>query len=110
MKREERNMYNYIRRYPKTGMKLDYGTTLTIPTDGSVEFKNALHDLYVEWGFHPASIRIDRRMYDGRERIIYIYGRTWNDNEGKQRSWEELYTKEEKIRFAAALTNRWPIL
>ncbi len=109
MKREERNTYNYIRSYPKKGMTLDYGTTLTIPTDGSVEFKKALHDLYVGWSFHPASVRIDSRMYDDRERIIYIFGRTWQDSSGHERSWEELYTKEEKVRFAAALTDKWPI-
>ena len=35
MKREERNEYNYIRRYEKQ-FELSYGTTLTIRTDGSI--------------------------------------------------------------------------
>ena len=101
MKRAERNEYNYIRRYEKQ-FDLTYGTTLTIRTDGSPEFKHALHELYTSWGFHPANVRIDSRMYDDRERIIYIYGMTFDLN-GEERPWTELYTDEERARFAAAL-------
>ena len=53
--------------------------------------------------FHPASIRRDPRMYDEKERIIYIFGRTWTDNEGRERPWTELYTPEERACFTAAL-------
>ena len=93
MKREERNEYNYIRRYEKT---------LTIRTDGSAEYKHALHDLYTSWGFHPAGLRVDSQMYDDKERIIYIYGLTY-DLHGEERPWTELYTAEERARYAAAL-------
>ena len=71
MKRAERNEYNYIRRYEKQ-FDLGPGTTLTIRTDGSPEYKRALHDLYTSFGFHPASVRVDRSMYDDKERVIYI--------------------------------------
>jgi len=101
MKRAERNEYNYIKRYEKQ-FDLGYGTTLTIRTDGSPEYKRALHDLYTGWGFHPASVRADRSMYDDKERIIYIYGLTF-DLRGEERSWTELYTAEERARFEAAL-------
>ena len=40
MKRSERNEFNYIRRSLK-GFTLGYGTTLTIRTDGSHEYKQA---------------------------------------------------------------------
>lgn len=101
MKREERNEYNYIRRYEKQ-FELSYGTTLTIRTDGSAEYKHALHDLYTSWGFHPCSVRVDRTMYDDKERIIYIYGLTY-DLHSEARPWTELYTDEERARYAAAL-------
>lgn len=71
MKRTERNEYNYIRKYEKQ-FELSYGTTLTIRTDGSAEYKHALHDLYTSWGFNPCSVRVDRTMYDDKERIIYL--------------------------------------
>ena len=101
MKRSERNEFNYIRRSLK-GFTLGYGTTLTIRTDGSPEYKQALHEHYTSLGFHPASVRVDSRMYDEKERIIYIYGRTY-DLHGEEHPWTELYTREEKERFAAAL-------
>ena len=41
-------------------------------------------------------------MYDDRERIIYIYGLTY-DLHGEARPWTDLYTEEEKARYAAAL-------
>jgi hypothetical protein len=102
MKREERNEINYIKRYEKQ-FDLGYGTTLTIRTDGGSEYKHALHDLYTGWGFHPASVQVDRTMYDDKERIIYIFSRTWIDDEGRERSWTELFTPEERAHFAAAL-------
>ena len=102
MKREERNEFNYIKRYEKQ-FNLSYGTTLTIRTDGGSEYKHALHDLYTGWGFHPASVRVDRTMYDDKERIIYIFSRTRIDDSRRERSWTELFTPEERSRFAAAL-------
>ncbi len=101
MKRAERSEYTYIKNYEKQ-FDLGYGTTLTIRTNGSAEYKKALHDLYMGWGFHPASVRIDSRMYDDFERIIYIKGLTFELN-GEDHPWTELYTAEEKARFAAAL-------
>ena len=101
MKRSERNEFNYIRRSLK-GFTLGYGTTLTIRTDGSHEYKQALHEHYTSLGLHPASVRVDSRMYDEKERIIYIYGLTY-DLHGEERPWTDLYTREEKERFAAAL-------
>lgn len=102
MKRAERNEFNYIRRYEKELGLLSYGTTLTIRTNGSAEYKHALHELYTGWGFHPASVRVDSRMFDDLERIVYIYGLTF-DLHGEEHSWTELYTEEEKARFEAAL-------
>ena len=101
MKREERNEFNYIKRSLK-GFTLGYGTTLTIRTDASPEYKHALDELYNSLNFHPASVRVDSRMYDEKERIIYIYSRTFDLN-GEEHPWTELYTAEEKARFEAAL-------
>ena len=101
MKRSERNEFNDIRRSLK-GFTLGHGTTLTIRTDGSPEYKQALHEHYTSLGFHPASVRIDSRMFDEKERIIYIYGLTFDLN-GGDHPWTELYTAEEKARFAEAL-------
>lgn len=101
MKREERNEYNYIRKSLK-GYTLGYGTTLTIRTDASPEYKQALNALYESLNFHPASVRVDTHWYDDKERVIYIYGRTFDLN-GEEHPWTELYTAEEKARFAAAL-------
>ena len=102
MTRTERSEFCYIRRYEKQ-FDLGPGTTLTIRTNGSVEYKKALHDLFTGWGFHPASVRVDRTMYDTNERIIYIHGLTFNLH-GEAHPWTELYTSEEKARFAAALS------
>ena len=103
MKREERNEFNYIRRtirkYPLT-----YGTLLSIRLDRSAEYKKALDGLYAELGFHPATITSDCRRFDGKERLIYIFGRTWIDDESVTRSWEEIYTAEEKAAFKKALS------
>ena len=102
MKCEERNEFNYIKRSLK-GFTLGYGTTLTIRTDGSPEYKKALHEHYTGLGFHPASVRVDPRMYDEKERIIYIYGLTFDLN-GEEHPWTELYTTEERERFSKALS------
>jgi hypothetical protein len=101
MKRDERNEFNYIRRNVK-GYPLSYGTTLTIRTDASSEYKHALDELYTGLNFHPAAIKVDSHLYDDKERIIYIYSRTWESN-GISHSWEELYTTEELASFKAAL-------
>ncbi len=101
MKRAERSEYTYIKNYEKQ-FDLGYGTTLTIRTNGSTEYKKALHELYTGWGFHPASIGIDVWMYDEKERIRYIYRLTFEMN-GEQHPWTELFTAEEKAAFAAAL-------
>ena len=101
MKRAERSEYTYIKNYEKQ-FDLGYGTTLTIRTNGSGEYKKALHELYTGWGFHPASIGIDVWMYDEKERIRYIYRPTFETN-GEQYPWTELFTAEEKAAFAAAL-------
>ena len=101
MKRSERNEFNYIKRSLK-GFTLGHGTTLTIRTDGSPEYKQALHEHYTSLGFHPASVRVDTHWYDDKERIIYIYGLTY-DLHGEQHPWTELYTAEEKDRFSKAL-------
>lgn len=102
MKREEYNELRHIRSSLKT-LTLDYGTTLTIRTDASAEYKHKLDDVFSGLNFHPASVRIDRRMYDDKERIIYIFSRTWIDDSGRERSWMELFTPEERAHFAAAL-------
>jgi hypothetical protein len=101
MKRTERNEFNYIKRSLK-GFTLGHGTTLTIRTDASPEYKQALHEHYTSLGFHPASVRVDTHWYDDKERIIYIYGLTY-DLHGEQHPWTELYTAEEKDRFSKAL-------
>ena len=102
MKREEYNEIRHIRSSLKN-LTLDYGTTLTIRTDASAEYKHKLDELYTSLNFHPASVRVDRRMYDDKERIIYIFSRTWTDDSGRERSWTELFTPEERARFAEAL-------
>ena len=101
MKREERNEFNYIKRSLK-GFTLGHGTTLTIRTDASPEYKQALHEHYTSLGFHPASVRVDTHWYDDKERIIYIYGLTF-DLHGEEHPWTELYTAEERDRFSKAL-------
>ena len=101
MTREERNEFNYIKRSLK-GFTLGHGTTLTIRTDASPEYKQALHEHYTSLGFHPASVRVDTHWYDDKERIIYIYGLTF-DLHGEEHPWTELYTTEERERFSKAL-------
>ena len=103
MKREERSEYTYIKNNLKRGFYgADYGTLLTIRTDASTEYKQVLDSLYTEYGFHPGAIRVDAHYFDDKERIIYLFGRTWDCN-GEERSWEELYSNEERANFAAAL-------
>lgn len=101
MTRAEYNEFRYIRSYERQ-FDLDTGTCLTIRTDESASYKKALHDLYTGWGFHPASVRVDSRMFDEKERIIYIHGLTFDLN-GEEHPWTELYTEEERDRFSAAL-------
>ena len=101
MTRQEYNEFRYIRSYEKK-FDLGPGTTLTIRTDASAEYKPRLDALYRSWGFHPASVRVDSRMFDEKERVIYIHGLTF-DLRGEQHPWSELYTNEERARFAAAL-------
>ena len=101
MTRTERSEYTYIKNSLK-GRNLGPGCQLTIRTDAGHEYKQALHELYTGLGFHPASVRVDTHYFDDKERVIYIHGLTWDLN-GEERSWEELYTKEQKNRFAAAL-------
>ena len=101
MTRQEYNEFRYIRSYEKK-LDLGPGTTLTIRTDASAEYKHRLDALYRSWGFHPASVRVDSRMFDEKERVIYIHGLTF-DLRGEQHPWSELYTNEERARFAAAL-------
>lgn len=107
MTRAERNEYNYIKKNLKLmiGFTADQklGTQLTIRTDAGHEYKQALHELYTSLGFHPASVKVDTHWFDDKERIIYISGQTWFDDAGNEHSWSELYTYEEKERFAAAL-------
>ena len=102
MKREERSEYTYIKNSLKR-YSLGAGAVLTIRTDAGSEYKEALHRLYTEKGFHPAAVSCDSRRFDGRERIHYIYGQTWKDQEGKEHSWTELYTAEEKALFTSKL-------
>ncbi|MDI9551701.1 MAG: hypothetical protein QM324_08380 [Bacteroidota bacterium] len=101
MKRAERSEYTCIKNSLKK-LSLGYGTTLTIRTDASSEYKRALDTLYTSLNFHPASVRVDKHLFDDRERVIYIYGRTFDRN-GEEHPWTELYTTEEKARFEAAL-------
>lgn len=104
MTREEYNEFRYIRsnlRKYGTGN----GTTCTIRTSASSDYKHRLDALYAEYNMHPASIRTDPAMYDSNERIIYIYGRneTFTDYYGRKYTALDLYTAEEKKRFADAL-------
>lgn len=101
MKREERSEYTYIKN--RSAKIAGAGSLLTIRTNASAEYKKALDKLYTEKGFHPCTIKVDSRMFDDNERIIYVYGNTFTDGEGNERSWTELYTKEEKARFSEAL-------
>ena len=103
MTRAERNEFNYIRRRLKSWSNLGYGSTLTIRTDAGSQYKHELDAFYLSLGFHPAGITTDSHRFDGKERIVYIFGQTWQDDEGNERSWEELYSREEKERYAAAL-------
>ena len=101
MTRAERSEYTYIKNSLKD-RNPGPGCQLTIRTNAGSEYKKALNDFYTSLGFHPASVRIDTHWFDENERIIYIHGLTF-DLGGETRSWTELYTAEEKDRFAAAL-------
>ena len=102
MTRQEYNDYRSIAAYPRRGFSLSYGTVLRVHVNRSVEYKEKLHNLFTSWGFHPASVCIDRPFCD-EETIQYIFGMTWKDAAGHDRSWKELYTREEKEEFDRAL-------
>ena len=92
MKRAEYNEFLYIRSNLKK-YKPGYGAILTIRTDA----------FYTSLGFHPASVRVDKHFFDEKERVHYIFGQEWEDNDGNKHPWTELFTSEERARFAAAL-------
>ena len=101
MKRAERSEYTYIKNSLKKN-NWTYGTILTIRTNAGTEYKEALHQLYTERGFHPAGVKTDPHRFDDQERILYIYGLTFDLN-GEEHPWTELYTAEEKECFSKAL-------
>lgn len=108
MKRNEYNEYRYIKSDMNKMINKwhcsPYGSMYTININGtSTEYRMKLDALYRQYGYHPASIKIDTHMLDENPRICYIYGQTWEDNEGNLQSWERLYTKEEKDTFTKAL-------
>ena len=86
MTRAERNEFNYIRHSLRTIGKNPCGAQLTIRTDAGREYKQILHALYTSLGFHPASVGIDTRRFDGKERIVYIYGIRLYGKEGSAMS------------------------
>lgn len=106
MTREEYNEFRNIRKtineFIRHGAYPGPECTFTIRTNASADYKHRLDTLYTSLNFHPASVRVDTQYFDKNERIIYIYGRTWDLN-GEKRPWTELYTMEEKERFAMAL-------
>ena len=102
MKRAEYNEFLSIRSTLKK-LELGYGSVLTIRTDASTELKHKLDAFYTSLGFHPASVRVDNHFFDEKERIHYIYGQTWEDNDGNKHPWTELFTPQERMHFAAAL-------
>lgn len=104
MTRSEYNEFRYIRKMLKQ-CPPNYGCMCTIRTDAGRDYKEKLDALYTEYNMHPADVRIDRNMFDEKERIIYLYGRNdvHTDYYGRQYNWEKLYTAEEKARFADAL-------
>ena len=101
MTRAERNEYNYIKRSLKNLSENPYGAQLTIRTDACCVNDTATPEFYTSLGFHPASVRVDTHWFDDQERIVYIYGIYCGEE--NQVHWSQLYTKEEKDRFAAAL-------
>ena len=101
MTRAERNEYNYIKRSLKNLGANPYGAQLTIRTDAFFFNDTATTEIYTNLGFHPASVRVDTHWFDDQERIVYIYGIYCGEE--NQVHWSQLYTKEEKDRFAAAL-------
>jgi len=102
MKRAEYNEYLYI-RFSLRKSEPGYGSVLTIRTDASPEYKHKLHELYTGLGYHPASVRVDTHFFDEKMRIHYIFGQKWEDNDGHKHPWTELYTPDERARFASAL-------
>ena len=103
MTRAEYNEYRYIKSSAKKYGLPPFGSMYTIAVSASPDYKMRLHNLYESWDLHPASVRVDTHYFDDKERIIYIKGRIWKDDNGKDHSWAELYTSEEKQRFDAKL-------
>jgi len=103
MTREEYNEFRTIRANIRKWGVPTFGAQYTIRTGASVDFKLRVHRLYSENNLHPASVRVDTRYFDDKERIVYIAGRVWVDDDGKERLWSELYSEDERRRFDAAL-------
>lgn len=103
MTRAEYNEYRYIKSSARKYGLPTFGCMYTIAVNASQDYKIRLHKLYSEWDLHPASVRVDTHYFDDKERIIYIKGRTWKDDNGNDHSWTELYTLEERQRFDAKL-------
>ena len=68
MTRSEYNEFRYIRSSLKQ-FTLGHGTTLTIRTDASSDYKHRLDALYVSLNFHPAIVRVDLHYFDDKELI-----------------------------------------
>ena len=90
MTREEYNEFRRIRKSCHDWGMPTYGCQYTIRTNASPDYKLRLHKLYSELNMHPASVRVDRHWFDDQERIVYIYGRTWTDENGIEQSWTRL--------------------
>ena len=104
MTRQEYNTIRSIKKNVRIMGKPVVGCMYTIKVNSSVDFKEKLHDYYMnELNLHPAAVKIDRHYFDENERIIYIVGQTWKDESGRDRSWKELYTMEQKEEFDRAL-------
>lgn len=103
MTRAEYNEYRHIKSTcHKYGMP-SYRCQYTIPTGASPDYKAKLDALYKSWNMHPASVKVDKHYFDEEERIVYIYGQTWQDSKGHPRSWTELYTADQLDKFQRAL-------
>ena len=96
MNNDEKAEFEYI----KDSLKNlgDRWANLTIRTDRSPEYKQALHEFYTGLGFHPADIRVDTKWFDEHERIVYIRGLISNGIH-----WTKLYSKAELDMFNEAL-------
>ncbi len=95
MTRTERNEYNYMRKMVKI-LDMGYETTLSIRTNAGSEYKKALHELYMSYGFHPCDVSTNPTFFDENERIFYIRG---IDPE----HWKDYYSDESLALFASKL-------